>query len=103
MQIISNKKKTVHDPDRYRHAQRCLWVHFDVMTIKDMSPAQSVNSERKFVEKLVGTKITLDLPLDINKASYNSIFNFSLKEIQSKRQVGAGDFLLLPLYVLTSF
>ena len=73
----------------------------EVMTIKDMYPAKSINSERKFVEKLVGTKITLDLPLDINKASHNRMFNFSLEEIQSRRQVGAADFLVLPLYVLS--
>ena len=72
----------------------------EVMTIKDMYPAKSINSERKFVEKLVGTKITLNLPLDINKTSQSRIFNFSLEEIQSRRQVGAGDFLVLPLYIL---
>ena len=72
----------------------------ELMTIKDMFPAKSINSERKFIEKLVGTRITLDLPLDINTASHNRIFRFSLEEIQSSRQVGAGDFLLLPLYVL---
>lgn len=75
----------------------------EVLTIKDMYPTQSNNSQRKFVEKLVGTKITLNLPLDINKASHNRIFNFSLDEIQSGRQFGAGEFLLLPLFVLGSF
>jgi len=73
----------------------------EVMTIKDMYPAQSNNSERKYIEKLVGTKVTLSLPLDINKASRNRIFNFSLDDIQSGRQFGAGEFLLLPLYILS--
>ena len=73
----------------------------EVMTIKDMYPTQSVNSERKFVEKLAGTKITLNLPTDINRTPYNKIFNFRLEEIQSVRKVGAGELLLLPLYVLT--
>jgi hypothetical protein len=75
----------------------------EVMTIKDMYPAQSANNQRKFVEKLVGTKITLNLPLDINKASHHRVCNFSVEGIQSARQVGAGEFLLLPLYVLGSF
>jgi len=74
----------------------------EVMTIKDMYPAQSDNSQRKHVEKLVGTKIKLNLPLDINKTPHNRIFNFSLDEIQSARQFGAGDFFLLPLYILTA-
>ena len=73
----------------------------EVMGIKDMYPTQSRNSERKFVEKLIGTKITLNLSTDINKTSYNKIFNFRLEEIQSARKAGAGGLLLLPLYVLT--
>ena len=73
----------------------------EVITIKDMYPTKSANSERKFVEKLIGTKITLNLPADINKMSYNKVFNFRLEEIQSARKVGAGELLLLPLYVLT--
>ncbi len=73
----------------------------EVMKIKDMYPTQGVNSERKFVEKLAGTKITLNLPTDINTTTYNKIFNFRLEEIQSARKVGAGELLLLPLYVLT--
>ena len=73
----------------------------EVIAIKDMYPTQSANSERKFVEKLTGTKITLNVPTDINKISYNKVFNFRLEEIQSVRKVGAGEFLLLPLYVLT--
>jgi len=73
----------------------------EVMTIKDMYPVKSSNSERKFVEKLVGTRITLNLPLEINNTSHSRIFNFSLVEIYSNRQFGAGEFLLLPLYVLT--
>jgi len=43
----------------------------------------------------------LNLPLEINNTSHNKIFNFSLEEIYSNRQFGAGEFLLLPLYVLT--
>ena len=73
----------------------------EVIAIKDMYPTQSANNERKFVEKLIGTKITLKLPADINKMSYNKVFNFRLEEIQSARKVGAGELLLLPLYVLT--
>ena len=72
-----------------------------MMGIKDMYPTQSRNSERKFVEKLIGTKITLNLSTDINKTSYNKIFNFRLEEVQSARKAGAGGLLLLPLYVLT--
>lgn len=73
----------------------------EVIAIKDMYPTQSANSERKFVEKLIGTKITLKLPADLNKMSYDKVFNFRLEEIQSARKVGAGELLLLPLYVLT--
>ena len=73
----------------------------EVMVIKDMYPTQSANSERRFVEKSVGTKITLNLPTDINRISYNKVFNFRLEEIQSARKVGAGELLLLPLYVFT--
>ena len=73
----------------------------EIIAIKDMYPTQSVNSERKFIEKLTGTKITLNLPTDINKISYNKVFNFRLENIQSARKVGAGELLLLPLYVLT--
>ena len=75
----------------------------EVMTIKDMYPAQSANSERKSVEKLVGTKIKLKLPLDINNTSHNKTFNFSIEEIQSARQFNGGEFLLLPLYILGGF
>ena len=77
-----------------------------------MYPTQSVNSERKFIEKLTGTKITLNLPTDINKISYNKVFNFRLENIQSARKVGAGELLgelllstgellLLPLSLFT--
>ena len=73
----------------------------EVIAIKDMYPTQSANSERKFIEKLTGTKIILKLPTDINKICYNRVFNFRLEEIQSARMVAAGELLLLPLYVLT--
>jgi len=72
----------------------------EITAIKDMYPAQSNNSERKFVERLVGTRITLHLPVDIHNTSHKRTFNFLLEEIKSNRAVGAGDFLLLPLYVL---
>jgi len=72
----------------------------EIMTIKDMYPGQGRNSERKFIEKLVGTRVTLYLPLDINRASHQRTFNFLLEDIQSSRMVGAGEFLLLPLYML---
>ena len=72
----------------------------EVMTINDMYPSKSANSHRKFVERLVGTKIKLSLPLDINRTSHNKTFNFSIEEIQSARQFNGAEFLLMPLYIL---
>src|SRR5688500_2296331 len=71
----------------------------EIMTIKDMYPGQGRNSERKFIEKLVGTRVTLYLPLDMNRASHQRTFTFLLEDIQSSRMEGAGEFLLLPLYI----
>jgi hypothetical protein len=73
----------------------------EVTIITDMFPVQSKNDERKMVERLVGTRITLQLPIDINNTPHKRTFNFLLEEIRSNRQFSAGDFLVLPLYVLT--
>ena len=73
------------------------------MTIKDMYPAQSVNSERKFVEKLVGTKITLDLPLDINKLLIIGFLISHLKKFKvSDRLVLAIFYYCLCMYLAVS-
>ena len=66
------------------------------MKIKPIYPMKSKNSERDSVEQLVGRKIQLSFPIEINNVIQTLTFNFKLNAIESKRAINGWDVLLVP-------
>ncbi len=61
------------------------------MKIKNMYPGKGKKREGDSIRKLIGQRITLLFPIEINNVSHSWVFNFLLADIKSKRQVSAGD------------
>ena len=59
----------------------------NAMKIKPMYPKSTSNRERKYVEQLVGRRIQLSFPMEINNAIQELTFNFKLDKIKSIRAV----------------
>jgi hypothetical protein len=65
------------------------------MKIKDMFPRVSTKKESDAVWKLLGQRITLIFPIEINNMPHSWTFNFLIADIISKRELSAGDVISL--------
>ena len=70
------------------------------MKIKDMYPRASTKKESDAARKLLGQRITLLFPIEINNMPHSWTFNFLIADIISKREFSAGDVIsLIPVEI----